>query len=205
MAGTKAGGRKAAATNKLKYGDGFYARIGKKGGQNGHTGGFAKNPELARIAGAKGGRASVRGSALSTLKGFKGEVRQETIDLFKAFMKVVFEIDNDKFLDKKNTVGWQLPPINTGSQCYEFLSTYINSDADWSDDRVRLAMSVLYEIRESVGNHWGYAVAVTEIKSMVVDNTDRSQITWRQVANWYKGEWKDYINGKAKKAIKNLL
>ena len=30
MAGTKAGGMKAAATNKAKYGKEFYARIGKK-------------------------------------------------------------------------------------------------------------------------------------------------------------------------------
>ncbi|MGF2565615.1 KGG domain-containing protein, partial [Ralstonia pseudosolanacearum] len=51
MSGTKAGGMKAAATNKAKYGKEFYARIGKKGGQNGHTGGFAANPALARIAG----------------------------------------------------------------------------------------------------------------------------------------------------------
>lgn len=63
MAGTKAGGRKAAATNKDKYGTDFYAKIGRKGGQNGHTGGFAANRELARIAGAKGGRLSKRGPA----------------------------------------------------------------------------------------------------------------------------------------------
>lgn len=37
MAGTKAGGMKAAATNKAKYGDGFYQGIGRRGGQNGHT------------------------------------------------------------------------------------------------------------------------------------------------------------------------
>ena len=63
MSGTKAGGLKAAATNKAKYGKEFYARIGKKGGQNGHTGGFAANPALARVAGAKGGRISRRGPA----------------------------------------------------------------------------------------------------------------------------------------------
>lgn len=61
MAGTKAGGLKATATNKAKYGEGFYARIGRMGGQNGHTGGFAANPELAKLAGAKGGRKSRRG------------------------------------------------------------------------------------------------------------------------------------------------
>lgn len=60
MSGTKAGGMKAAATNKIRHGDDFYARIGKKGGHNGHTGGFAANPALARIAGAKGGKKSRR-------------------------------------------------------------------------------------------------------------------------------------------------
>lgn len=63
MSGSRDGGRKAAATNKQKYGDGFYARIGQKGGRNGHTGGFAANPELARIAGRKGGLKSKRGPA----------------------------------------------------------------------------------------------------------------------------------------------
>lgn len=63
MAGTKAGGKKAAATNKAKYGDKFYANIGRKGGSNGHTGGSAANPELAKVAGAKGGKISKRGPA----------------------------------------------------------------------------------------------------------------------------------------------
>lgn len=72
MAGTKEGGQKAAATNKAKHGDGFYARIGAMGGRAGHTGGFASDKvgndgltgsERARIAGAKGGRISRRGPA----------------------------------------------------------------------------------------------------------------------------------------------
>ena len=63
MAGTKAGGLKAAVTNKSKYGKDFYARIGAVGGRNGNTGGFAANPALAKIAGAKGGRISRRGPA----------------------------------------------------------------------------------------------------------------------------------------------
>lgn len=61
MAGTKAGGLKTAATNKLKYGEDFYSKIGRIGGSNGTTGGFAANRELARIAGQKGGRKSRRG------------------------------------------------------------------------------------------------------------------------------------------------
>lgn len=63
MAGTKAGGVKAAQTNKVRHGSDFYAKIGAKGGQNGTTGGFAANRELARVAGAKGGRISRRRKA----------------------------------------------------------------------------------------------------------------------------------------------
>lgn len=60
MAGTKAGGQKAAARNKAKYGADFYAKIGAAGGKKGTTGGFFANRELARKAGAKGGRISRR-------------------------------------------------------------------------------------------------------------------------------------------------
>ena len=60
MSGTKIGGAKAAKTNIERYGNDFYKRIGAKGGRNGHTGGFAANPALARIVGAKGGRKSKR-------------------------------------------------------------------------------------------------------------------------------------------------
>lgn len=72
MAGTKAGGMKAAVTNKERYGEGFYARIGRKGGLNSHTGGFASDvigddgltgKERARIAGRKGGLISRKGLA----------------------------------------------------------------------------------------------------------------------------------------------
>jgi len=60
MAGTKMGGRAAASTNKTKYGADFYAKIGAMGGKKGKTGGFFANRELARAAGAKGGRISRR-------------------------------------------------------------------------------------------------------------------------------------------------
>ena len=65
MAGTKAGGQKAAATNKALHGSDFYAKIGAIGGKKGRTGGFAANPALARIAGAKGGRISRRGKKIT--------------------------------------------------------------------------------------------------------------------------------------------
>lgn len=60
MAGTKNGGKAAAMTNKTKYGADFYAKIGAIGGKKGHTGGFYANRELARLAGARGGRISRR-------------------------------------------------------------------------------------------------------------------------------------------------
>ena len=65
MAGTKAGGQKAAATNKALHGSDFYAKIVAIGGKKGRTGGFAANPALARIAGAKGGRISRRGKKIT--------------------------------------------------------------------------------------------------------------------------------------------
>lgn len=60
MPGTKIGGQKAAITNKKKHGEDFYKNIGRKGGRNGHTGGFASNPALAKEAGRKGGKISRR-------------------------------------------------------------------------------------------------------------------------------------------------
>lgn len=63
MAGTKEGGKKAAATNKAKYGDDYYREMGRIGGRNGHAGGFASNPALAKEAGRRGGLISRRGPA----------------------------------------------------------------------------------------------------------------------------------------------
>lgn len=65
MSGTKLGGLKCAETNRKKYGKDWYAKIGAKGGKNGHTGGFAANPTLARLAGALGGRRSKRGKSIA--------------------------------------------------------------------------------------------------------------------------------------------
>jgi hypothetical protein len=65
MAGTSNGGKAAADTNKKKYGSDFYARIGAMGGKKGTTGGFFANRDLARQAGAKGGRISRRGKKVS--------------------------------------------------------------------------------------------------------------------------------------------
>lgn len=72
MSGNTTGGRKAAETNKRKYGEGFYAKIGSYGGKKSTTGGFASDVvgedgltgrERAKIAGAKGGTISRRGKS----------------------------------------------------------------------------------------------------------------------------------------------
>ena len=66
MPGTREGAKRAAQTNKERHGNDFYQRIGKLSNasweKNGRKPrGFAANPELARIAGRKGGLKSKRG------------------------------------------------------------------------------------------------------------------------------------------------
>ena len=73
MPGNKIGGMKAAKTNKERHGEDFYARIGARGGRNGHTGGFAANPKLAREMGKKAGHISKRGFKYL---GVEGEYRK---------------------------------------------------------------------------------------------------------------------------------
>lgn len=61
MSGTRLGGLRAAATNKQKYGENFYIEIGRRGGQNGHSGGFVTmDKERVRACGRKGGLTSSR-------------------------------------------------------------------------------------------------------------------------------------------------
>jgi general stress protein YciG len=66
MSGTREGGLKAAKTNKERHGQDFYKGIGKSGGKKSRGGGFAANPELAKLAGAKGGKISRRGKVKET-------------------------------------------------------------------------------------------------------------------------------------------
>ena len=72
MTGTKLGGQRAAKTNRKRHGEDFYARIGKMGGTNSHTGGFASDVvgkdgltgrERAKKAGQIGGLISRRGKS----------------------------------------------------------------------------------------------------------------------------------------------
>lgn len=60
MPGNIEGGRKAAETNKRKYGPNFYKNIGSKGGIVKTRKGFALDHERAVSAGRKGGAISRR-------------------------------------------------------------------------------------------------------------------------------------------------
>ncbi len=77
MAGTKAGGVAAAQTNKKKHGADFYARIGAMGGKKGRTGGFYANRDLARMAGAKGGRISRRTKKAQVAQGIEASTKED--------------------------------------------------------------------------------------------------------------------------------
>lgn len=80
MAGTKAGGKKAAQTNITKYGKDFYRNLGRIGGRNSTTGGFADpnpgkdgltGPERAKYYGRIGGTISRRGKSNKTTEGIE--------------------------------------------------------------------------------------------------------------------------------------
>lgn len=72
MPATKEGGIKAAKTNKERYGEDFYVKIGAKGGAKSRGGGFASNRELAREAGRIGGKASRK----TAIKQVEAEAKQ---------------------------------------------------------------------------------------------------------------------------------
>ena len=84
MSGTKESGRKAAETNKTRYGKDYYARIGGKGGSRTQANGarpkgFAVNRELARQAGAKAGKISKRNHTfIENKKGFNYYLANDT-------------------------------------------------------------------------------------------------------------------------------
>lgn len=60
MPGNRIGGMKTAKIIREKYGDDFYANIGFRGGRISRGGGFTGDPERARAAGRKGGRARAK-------------------------------------------------------------------------------------------------------------------------------------------------
>lgn len=73
MAGNKLGGQRASATNKERYGEDYYKKIGSKGGRAAGPKGFAlMDLEKVKAAGRKGGSRSKR-TGVTTGAGKKKE------------------------------------------------------------------------------------------------------------------------------------
>lgn len=76
MAGTRLGGKRTAATNKAKYGDDYYVRLGSAGGSTRHreTRPFYLDRDLAKRAGTNGGKVSRRPKMSQRKKTLKKEL-----------------------------------------------------------------------------------------------------------------------------------
>ena len=99
MPGTREGGSKARETNRAKYGSDFYAQIGRIGGHNGRTGGFAANPELAKEAGRLGGLKSKRPKGVKRNRA----AEQRDIELKIAEFKATMARNYGKIIAKDET------------------------------------------------------------------------------------------------------
>lgn len=182
MSGTKAGGLKAAETNRQKYGTNFYRRIGTKGGHNGHTGGFAANPKLARIAGQKGGQLSVRGASLENL--VEGRMNPMTEKLYKAWLPQVIKIYNKAC---NTSITYQAP--THPNDYYEQLKLFLYDDPELVDEKVTLAMAVLSKFYDTTGGRMSTLTpGLVEIKTMVLSMSERAAISWTQAKGFVK-EW----------------
>lgn len=104
MAGNIEGGRKAADTNRSRYGADFYAKIGRKGGRKGRTGGFAADPERARIAGTKGGKKSRRGPIRKGYYDITDTNTGEVIGtVYSSSEKKAIKMAKEEFFDRLST------------------------------------------------------------------------------------------------------
>lgn len=104
MSGTILGGKKAAKTNIKRHGKDFYREIGRRGGINGHTGGFAANPALARLAGSKGGKKSKRGA--NSVRVQKIEPNKEKIEKLYQRGYTIPQIANEIGVPYSSLLSW---------------------------------------------------------------------------------------------------
>lgn len=95
MSGNYAGGKQAGLTNKKRYGDDYYARIGSKGGSvKGKKGGFAADPSLARYGGYIGGHMSRRGGTLTPEE--KLEIRKKLVKSRKQYIAEADQLERER-------------------------------------------------------------------------------------------------------------
>lgn len=201
MVGTKAGGLKAAATNKVKYGENFYSAIGRKGGQNGHTGGFAANRELARIAGAKGGRRSVRGVSTSVLQGSttnqSGYITEETRNMWVWWLTRAFKYWNNNIRTPDEPMALIKEP-KKHNEYYQQVKDFIgNGDTVQGWERSRILMAALwpmYKKHEKDARNFNKRdsfLAALNCKKWVMMAMERRFIPWNDFERAYKAYGKD--------------
>lgn len=181
MAGTREGGLKAAATNLLRNGDDFYRRIGRTGGQNGHTGGFAANHKLAQEAGRLGGRRSIRGASLSTLRGETGQISAVTLNMFRDWFQKMLVIWNELY-----GTNYAYRPEGPAQTHFNQLSAFIRASVKDEDPKVEIAAALLKEWHDKYDPLSAKGRAVTALKSMLVGASSRPNLSWTQVGNYYK-------------------
>lgn len=88
MSGTVIGGKRAAETNKAKYGSDFYANIGRKGGSNGTGGGFAYGDNGKKF-GKRGGLLSRRPRIVKPDEPLEKEEMEELMKLSNKAIKIL--------------------------------------------------------------------------------------------------------------------
>lgn len=191
MAGTKVGGLRAAATNKARYGKNFYADIGRKGGVNGHTGGFAANRELARIAGAKGGKISARGVSSDVLRGENDEksIPLTVKALYQVWLDRCFRVYNHHV----SPDGWHMayhPPKKEQDYYLQVAEFVGNADEIDGYERAQVLMGVLYEMHKKHPKD----LSLSSLKQMIRMAIGRvSSLGWTDCERAYQ-RFKEEIN-----------
>jgi len=104
MAGTVSGGLQAANTNKQRYGDDFYRKIGAKGGVKGRTGGFYADRFLASYAGRLGGTISRRGGKPLTQRE-RARIRREFNKNYKNLLAIGKRAERERARANRQTLS----------------------------------------------------------------------------------------------------
>lgn len=138
MAGTRAGGLKASATSKARYGKDFYANIGSKGGKAGHTGGFAYQDNGAKY-GAMGGVISRRGRIIEKGDDLRGDEIQKICSIGAKIVSDLFKKGRISEAEMNNWLGHLFAMTDTYWDFIfvERIGTVIETSVIWYDYLVK--------------------------------------------------------------------